>query len=199
MICPQCKGQGDIHQIIYGFPTEDFDFDIYESGGCVVSYPQPNWRCRNCGWEGVRKPRRKPDPSKSPNEKLGRFFATRAADSLKRDQRAKYHWGYLSGQGMTHCTCGLIFDSTNPAIASELSYPEANLDLHPIVFVKGHRQLPSCKGHAISLIVKLSNHLQGSDYLATALCQGCRKVIQEVNLKEAQEFVHEHEQSCGNE
>ena len=54
--CPPCGKDGDIHKIIYGMPTPEFDFDNYESGGCVIFDEAPNWMCRNCRWEGVRKP-----------------------------------------------------------------------------------------------------------------------------------------------
>ena len=57
--CPTCGTRGDIHKIVYGHPTPDFDFDEFESGGCEVFFDQPNWMCRNCGWDGVRKPRSK--------------------------------------------------------------------------------------------------------------------------------------------
>ena len=58
IICPTCKEMGDVHKIIYGMPTADFDFEKYEVGGCVVFFMEkPNWKCRNCGWEGPSKPR----------------------------------------------------------------------------------------------------------------------------------------------
>ena len=58
LICPTCKDLGDIHKIIYGMPTADFDFVKYEVGGCAVLFMEnPNWKCRNCGWEGLNKPR----------------------------------------------------------------------------------------------------------------------------------------------
>lgn len=197
MNCPQCKEQGDIHQIIYGMPSGDFDFDKYEVGGCVIFNFHPNWRCRNCRWEGERKPRRKPDPSRDPREKLGRFYAARAESSLKREQTAGYHWGYLTGEDKTHCTCGLTIDPNDPTLKAEMVHPEIDLDLPPIVLLRGHRQLPGRKGSATCLIVQLRLLNQGSQHIATAFCQGCRKVIQDVDLADAQEFVDEHEQTCG--
>ena len=58
IICPTCKNQGDIHEIIYGMPAPDFDFEKYEVGGCEAFFGEtPKWKCRNCGWEGKKKPR----------------------------------------------------------------------------------------------------------------------------------------------
>lgn len=60
LICPTCKELGDVHKIIYGLPASGFDFEKYESGGCSILFgADPNWKCRNCGWVGLDKPRSK--------------------------------------------------------------------------------------------------------------------------------------------
>jgi hypothetical protein len=47
-----------MRQILYGMPDpEFFDFEKYAVGGCCVS-PfgiDPDIRCKECDWEGVRK------------------------------------------------------------------------------------------------------------------------------------------------
>jgi len=129
-------------------------------------------------------------------EKLGKFFAARATSSLKRDQQTGYHWGYLRGEGKIHCTCGFILDTNDKETLLPMAYPEVDLGVQPLVFIIGHRNLPSRKGIATALIVHLELINNGQDYIASAFCQGCGKVVQTVPLKEAQTFVLEHEVTC---
>ena len=35
-------------------PSADFDFEKYAVGGCLVFDDQPDVRCRDCGWSGLR-------------------------------------------------------------------------------------------------------------------------------------------------
>jgi hypothetical protein len=48
-VCGNCCIQTT--PILYGMPGEDFDFDLFEVGGCVVSESDPVWICRKCGWQ----------------------------------------------------------------------------------------------------------------------------------------------------
>jgi len=135
--------------------------------------------------------------SRAPREKkLGKFYAYRSAGALERDQAAGYHWGYLTGEGKVYCTCGLILDSNDNETILEMAYPSINLEVGPIVFVRGHRKLPAQDAMATALIVKLSLINQGSTYVATAFCQGCGDVVEEKPLSVAQEFVSNHDSSC---
>ena len=53
--CPQCAQKGNLQRIIYGMPDpETFDFEKYAVGGCVVEENQPDVRCRDCGWSGIK-------------------------------------------------------------------------------------------------------------------------------------------------
>jgi hypothetical protein len=135
--------------------------------------------------------------SRAPREKkLGKFYAYRSAGALERDQAAGYHWGYLTGEGKVYCTCGLILDSNDNETILEMAYPSIDLEVSPIVFVRGHRKLPVQDGPTIALIVKLLLINQGSTYVATAFCQGCGDVLEEQALSVAQEFVSNHDSSC---
>ena len=53
--CPQCGQKGNLQRILYGMPDpETFDFERYAVGGCVVEENQPDVRCRDCGWSGLK-------------------------------------------------------------------------------------------------------------------------------------------------
>ncbi len=135
--------------------------------------------------------------SRAPREKkLGKFYAYRSTGALERDQAAGYHWGYLTGEGKVYCTCGLILDSNDNETILEMAYPSLPLRVGPIVFVKGHRKLPSQEELATALIVGLSLINHGSGYIASAFCQGCGEVIQEAPHATARKFVEAHEASC---
>ena len=48
--CPQC-GEVGLQKIIYGMPSDDFNFDKYIVGGCIVS--EANIGCTKCEWSGT--------------------------------------------------------------------------------------------------------------------------------------------------
>jgi hypothetical protein len=50
--CPGCGLTGGIKEIIYGMPTEDFEYEKYISGGCCIEPDNPTHGCVGCGWEG---------------------------------------------------------------------------------------------------------------------------------------------------
>jgi hypothetical protein len=52
--CPKCGQKGNLQRIIYGMPSHDFDFEKYAVGGCLVFDNQPDVRCRDCGWSGLK-------------------------------------------------------------------------------------------------------------------------------------------------
>ena len=52
--CPTCGEIGGLKRILFGMPGEDFDFEKYIVGGCIVSEVDPEVGCVNCGWEGMR-------------------------------------------------------------------------------------------------------------------------------------------------
>ncbi len=54
MKCYICTDGGDLHKIVYGLPADDFDFERFEVGGCVIYENVPSFRCRICGWEGTK-------------------------------------------------------------------------------------------------------------------------------------------------
>ena len=53
--CPSCGEVGGIKKILYGMPGQDFDFEKYIVGGCVVSEVDPEVGCVKCDWEGMRR------------------------------------------------------------------------------------------------------------------------------------------------
>ena len=194
--CPKCGTNGDIHKIIYGMPTGDFDFEKYEVGGCVMMGEMPNWKCRNCGWEGIRKPRQKSNSSSGKSEGLGKFYAARANSALKRDRANGYHWGYLTGDGKTFCTCGLVLEHDQINSLEDLVAPEMDLELPVLLRMRGHHLLPAGKGLTIALIYEHRYANMAKDQYASAYCQTCGLVIRDVKLKDAQDFVSEHNESC---
>ena len=54
LVCPQCLQKAVLQRILYGLPGEDFDFEKYAVGGCLVEENQPDIRCRDCGWSGLK-------------------------------------------------------------------------------------------------------------------------------------------------
>ena len=194
--CPKCGTAGDIHQIIYGMPAPDFDFEKYEVGGCMVLGEMPKWMCRNCGWEGVRKPRKKSSSPSDRREGLGKFYAARATSALKRDRANGYHWGYLTGDGKTFCTCGLVLEHSQIESLDDLVVPEPGLDLTVILRMRGHHLLPSGKGLAVALIYEHAYTNKGRDQFASAYCQTCGARVEYEELAQAQEFATDHNESC---
>lgn len=199
--CPTCGSRGDIHKIVYGFPAPGFDSETYEMGGCTIFFDEPNWMCRTCGWEGVNKPRRKTPSIRTKAGGIGKFYATRADAALKRDRAAGYHWGYLSGEGKVICTCGLVVNSNDKAGSKEVVRTKFDskfeYEFEPVAYVRGHRNLPSCRGAATALIVEHWYEDRGRNQDASAYCQGCGDVSMRVELTEAKGFVTEHNESCG--
>ncbi len=49
--CPQC-GEVGLQKIIYGMPSDDFDFNKYIVGGCIMS--EADIGCPKCEWVGIR-------------------------------------------------------------------------------------------------------------------------------------------------
>ena len=101
---------------------------------------------------------------------MGKFFSARAAAVLRRDQEAGYHWGHLVGEGKIHCTCAFILDTNDNETLLAMAYPEVDLDVKPLVYIIGHRNLPSCKGITMALIVEHKLLNMGQDREATAFC-----------------------------
>lgn len=50
LVCPQCGAMG-LKQIIYGMPYEDFPFEKYIVGGCIMS--EADIVCTKCDWVGI--------------------------------------------------------------------------------------------------------------------------------------------------
>ena len=50
--CPKCGSASGLREIIYGLPIQQFDDELYETGGCCISEKDPTLMCRECGWEG---------------------------------------------------------------------------------------------------------------------------------------------------
>ncbi|MFC2165395.1 hypothetical protein ACFLT2_10430 [Acidobacteriota bacterium] len=52
--CPKCRSS-NIISILYGMPTseaaEERDKGLLKLGGCVVSDDDPQWHCKDCGYE----------------------------------------------------------------------------------------------------------------------------------------------------
>ena len=154
--------------------------------------------CRTCRWEGTRKPRSKSASQREQELGNGKFYATRTTPAIKRDRVAGYHWGYLISEGKIYCTCGFVHDSKDLQTVLEIAKPEFELWVDPFVYIKGHHNLPSCKGITTALIVEHRFLNGGYDQEASAYCQQCGKVVQEVPLLEAQQFVADHNESCSN-
>ena len=51
--CPGCSALGTLRKIIYGMPGEDFDFEKYIVGGCIIE--EPDVGCVECNWVGNKK------------------------------------------------------------------------------------------------------------------------------------------------
>jgi len=194
--CPKCGTASDIHQIIYGMPAPDFDFEKYEVGGCMVLGEMPKWMCRNCGWEGVRKPRKKSSSPSDKREGLGKFYAARATSALKKDRANGYHWGYLTGDGKTFCTCGLALELDQINSLEDLVVPEMGLELPVLLRMRGHHLLPTGKGFTVAIIYEHRYANMARDQYASAYCQTCGLVTADVKLKDAQDFVSEHNETC---
>ena len=139
--------------------------------------------------------KRRRDLSKAPSErKVGRWYALRHYSQLQREQNQGYHHGYLRGEGSLHCTCGLVIKESDEFLV--LNYPNEELKLEPLVLVSGHRNLPSCEGETVALIVAFVFEKALNDYLWTAFCQRCGVVLRKVRDTEAKAFVEAHNETC---
>ena len=54
IVCIECGVVGKAKQVIYGLPDDDFDFEKYAVGGCIIEDGAPNLKCGECGarWKG---------------------------------------------------------------------------------------------------------------------------------------------------
>lgn len=50
--CPGCGDLG-LKRIIYGMPSDNFEFEKFIVGGCIMS--DFDIACKKCGWTGERK------------------------------------------------------------------------------------------------------------------------------------------------
>ena len=139
--------------------------------------------------------KRRRDLSKAPSErKVGRWYALRHYSQLQREQNQGYHHGYLRGERGLHCTCGLVIKESDEFLV--LNYPNEDLKLEPLVLVSGHRNLPSCEGETVALIVGFVFEKALNDYLWTAFCQTCGLVLRKARDTEAKAFVEVHNETC---
>lgn len=129
--------------------------------------------------------------------RLGKFYAARAQSALKREQEAGYHWGYLTGEGKKFCTCGFVLNLQVTDDSQAVAIPPTGIEIEPIVQCRGHFKLPKGRDLATALIVSLRPINQGSQYITSAWCQECTSLILDVPLIEAQEFIAQHESTCG--
>ena len=49
LVCVDCGTVGKIKKIIYGLPSDDFDFEKYAVGGCIIEDGAPDIECGSCG------------------------------------------------------------------------------------------------------------------------------------------------------
>jgi predicted RNA-binding Zn-ribbon protein involved in translation (DUF1610 family) len=47
--CPRCAKETVVKKIIYGMPSDDFNFEKYEVGGCLIEENAPTHLCTECG------------------------------------------------------------------------------------------------------------------------------------------------------
>ena len=129
-----------------------------------------------------------------PNEsKIWKWMAFRHSAQLYWAQNQGYHHHFTNFAGAAVCTCGLEIggDELLP-----LFYPNDDLDLQPLQLVAGHRNLPSCEGVTVALIVKLCFDRGLGENLWTAYCQVCGKSVLDLTIANAVTFVEGHNQSC---
>ena len=141
----------------------------------------------------------------APNEaKYFKFKAWLHYANLKRWQEQGHHFHYLSGQGSSHCTCGLTLHENgredqeiavviSSAVAKKLSV----IELEELQRVRQHRNLPSLRGIAVALIIGFIWREDLNSYLWTVICQQCGAYEVEIFNVEAQAFVKAHNKACG--
>ena len=74
LLCPECGQVGTLRTILYGMPDpEVFDFEKYAVGGCCMNGDgsDPDIRCKECGWEGLRDTDLNPQGSQNDNPAKG--------------------------------------------------------------------------------------------------------------------------------
>ena len=125
--------------------------------------------------------------------KMGRWGAYRHSAQLFREQNQGYHFHYLSSSKVMVCTCGLALEGDE---LLALHYPNEDLNLQPMQMVAGHRNLPSCEGLTVALIVSFRFEESVNDYLWTAYCQVCGKSVVELSNVDAKAFVESHNNTC---
>ena len=54
MACNKCGAIGKFKRIIYGLPSDDFDFEKYAVGGCIIEENAPDIQCKVCGAREIR-------------------------------------------------------------------------------------------------------------------------------------------------
>ena len=50
--CPGCGKVGTLKKILYGMPGDDFEFERFIVGGCIVN--EADVGCVECNWAGIR-------------------------------------------------------------------------------------------------------------------------------------------------
>jgi hypothetical protein len=60
--CPSCAKETDVKKIIYGMPSDDFNFEKYEVGGCLMEENAPTHMCTECGKRFIIKKVARPKP-----------------------------------------------------------------------------------------------------------------------------------------
>jgi hypothetical protein len=53
-VCPKCNEVGSIRKIVRGYLFKEPDPNEFVTGGCVVSLDDPDYRCINCNWSGIK-------------------------------------------------------------------------------------------------------------------------------------------------
>ena len=51
LVCSECGAVGKFKKIIYGMPSDDFDFEKYAVGGCIAEDDAPDISCGDCSAE----------------------------------------------------------------------------------------------------------------------------------------------------
>jgi hypothetical protein len=140
----------------------------------------------------------------APNEeKYFKFKAWLHFANLKRWQEQGHHFHYLSGQGSSHCTCGLSLNKNSKGdeeiavvISRDVATKLESLELDEIQVVRNHKNLPSLRGISVALIVDYIWRDDLNSYLWTAMCQECGDLVVEVPNGQAKVFVIEHNKKC---
>jgi len=49
--CSNCQTKLFVKRIVYGLPSDEFDFERFHVGGCIPN--EATFHCTKCGWEAV--------------------------------------------------------------------------------------------------------------------------------------------------